>query len=233
MEHKMEWFSEEEGRITFYEEGKEWISFSVYVISGDEAEWKMNAPEIVDTIQKTGQIPDEIISKVTKSLVESFRLLWEEGFEETILVEQKGTEIWKILNSTKVVKKSYSEYMMHRVFRSGEIVAHNSDNLILTEEEDGFVCENKEKSFFCRLLPYGSALETGRGFYVCEVEVAEEKRNCGTATECLRELFCRLAEPGQVTIYLQVGSYNRPAVHLYEKLGFEVQEELCCYVTAE
>ncbi len=233
MEHNLEWFNEEEGSITFYEKGKELLSFQVFVISEEEAELKLTGLEIVETIQKIERIPDEIISKVMKCLVKSFRLLWEEGFEETILVEQKGTEFWKLLDSTDVVEEAYREYMMQRMFLPEEIAAYNSNNLILTEEEGGFLCENAEKSFFCRLLLYQGAAGTGRNFYVYEVEVAEEKRNRGIATGCLKELFGRLAEKEQVTIYLQVGSYNEPAVHLYEKLGFEVKEELCCYTAAE
>lgn len=233
MEWALEWLNDEEGKIYFFEGEEEKISFWVYVISEEEAELKLAGSEIVDTIEKTGKMSDEIISKVTECVIKSFRLLWEEGFTETILVEQKGTEFWKILSSTEVVKKSYSEYMMRRVFQPGEIAAHNSNNLSLWEDKEDFVCENKEKGFSCRLLPHEHLEEPGKRFYLYEVEVEETKRNHGIATECLKALFGRLSEQEPVTIVLQVGSYNKPAVHLYEKLGFEVQEELCCYAAEE
>ncbi len=72
-----------------------------------------------------------------------------------------------------------------------------------------------------------------RCFYLYEVEVAKNVRNTGIATKCLNRLFQMLAAEQPVTVYLQVGSYNEPAVHLYKKLGFEISEELCYYTMNE
>ena len=133
------------------------------------------------------------------------------------------------MDSTDVVQKYYSEYMMRQRFDAEKSTDCGADTLTLTEEEDCFCCENKEKTFFCRLLPYETEAVGERSFYLYEVEVEKKKRNKGVATKCLTGLFQRLAAEGPVTIYLQVGSYNEAAVHLYKKLGFRICEELCYY----
>ena len=46
---------------------------------------------------------------MTECLPGCFRLLWDEGLEEVVLVEKQGTEIEEILGSTSVVQKIYSE----------------------------------------------------------------------------------------------------------------------------
>lgn len=245
METKVCWLTSEEGEILFFEAEKEWMSFQFFVISEEEAELKLLRAEIVETTDEIKNISDEIISKMTECIVESFRLLWEEGYEETILVERKGSLFSKILDSTSVVQKMYSEYMMCCEISQTQYIVENSEywnNIDITENEDGFVCENKEGTFFCRLLPYESEGDSVRSFYLYEVEVDEAVRNQGIATACLKELFVTLSRETagnqdtgrkQVKILLQVGSYNEPAVHLYEKLGFEIYEELCYYVPEE
>lgn len=243
LKSRIQQISEEEGQILFYEGQKEWMCVQYFIISDEEAELKVVCPEIVETTDKIENIPNEIISKVTESIMESFRLLWEDGYDETILVEQKESNLWEILDSTEVVEKIYSEYMMCRSFglevsgKESLNSSDNCDNLLISEEEGGFVCESKDGAFFCRLLSHAGAKEVGRCFYLYEVEVDEAQRNRGIATKCLQQLFRQLCEKDRtsdgVTILLQVGSYNEPAVHLYEKLGFEIQEELCCYVPTE
>ena len=76
------------------------------------------------------------------------------------------------------------------------------------------------------MLPYEGESE----FYLYEVEVLEHLRNQGIATNCLQQLGSDLVKKSkgrEVTIFLQVGSYNEPAIHLYQKLGFELSEEIC------
>ena len=257
MECQLHWLTEDEGEIVFVEQKKEWLCVQFFVISEEEAELKLRRLKIVDTTDEIVNISPEIISKVTECILEAFRLLWEEGYEETILVERKGSFFSKILDSTGVVQNVYSEYMMCCEILQTQYIVQNSEywnnigtiqhrpNRLLgniTEEEDGLVCENKEGTFFCRLLPYESKGDDVQSFYLYEVEVDEAVRNQGIATACLKELFVTLSKEAagnpnaarkQVKILLQVGSYNAPAVHLYKKLGFEIYEELCCYVPEE
>lgn len=233
MKHTIKWLGEEEGSITFYEDEKEVLEFRFFVISEEEAELKLVKLQNIEAIQQKEEIPKELVQTVTNGIREAFWLLWEEGLEETVLVEQKGTNVWKLLQHMDVVETSYSEYMMQRFVSMREFGSKDTNSLYLWEEEEGLVCENSEKSFFCRLLPYQDASEHTKGYYLYEVEVAEEKRNQGIATDCLNALFAKLTEKNAVMLYLQVGSYNQPALHLYEKLGFKVQEELCYYAAAE
>ena len=233
MESSLEWLSEEDGILKLFRQGKEQAQFQVFVLGEEEAELKLICSEIVETTKKTEKVQEKIISEMTECVLESFLQLWNMGHEETSLVEQKGTRFAQILDSIPVVKKRYSEYMMQCAFVQQESFLYNSDKLKLIENEDSILCENEEGTFFCRLIPYTSQQEGERSFYLYEVEVDRKKRNRGIATNCLTELFNSLAAESAVTIYLQVGSYNEPAVHLYEKLGFQVSEELCYYTPEE
>ena len=229
----LKWTSEEEGIITISGKNNAVFTARVYVTGPEEAEFRIQDVVLLEELTVNDKKQQEIICKVTKCLNAVFELLWDAGFEEVALVEKSGSKLEEILNSTKVVQKAYSEYMMCRRLEqekstgSGEYVLH------MNPDENGYVCENEERSFFCRLLPYDSKASEEVCFYLYEVEVEEQQRNKGIATACLTELFCKLAAETPVTIYLQVGSYNEPAVHLYEKLGFEVSEEWCYYAFAE
>lgn len=231
MESSLEWLNEEEGVLTVSSHGKQQAQFQVFALGEEEAELKLIFPEIVETTKKTKEEHTKIISKMTECILEAFLQMWNIGYDETSLVEQKGTGIARILDSIPVVSCRYSEYMMQCSFVQQQSFTYNSDKLKLIKNEDSILCENTEGTFFCRLLPYAS--EQGRAFYLYEVEVDEKKRNQGIATGCLTELFKKLAAEGAVTVYLQVGSYNEPALHLYEKLGFKITEELCYYAPEE
>lgn len=245
MECQLRWLTEDEGEIVFIEQKKEWLCVRFFVISEEEAELKLQRMGIVSTTDEIVNISREVILKMTECILEAFRLLWEAGYEETVLVEQKGSLFSKMLDSTDVVEKIYSEYMMCCEIAQTQYIVENSDyqnnfdNICIIEDGDGLVCQNTEKTFFCRLLPYEGAGESVRSFYLYEVEVDEAVRNQGIATACLKELFAILSREAAgkrntaLKILLQVGSYNESAVHLYEKLGFEIYEELCCYVPEE
>ncbi|MBQ7864535.1 MAG: GNAT family N-acetyltransferase [Lachnospiraceae bacterium] len=233
MEHKLEWLSEEEGRIAFYENGEPVLTAEVFITGEEAAEFKIQDVVFDDKSTKNNNLQKEIILRMTECLPECFRLLWEEGFNEVVLVEQQGTKIAETLNSTAVVQKSYSEYMMKCHFNPQNSTDCGLDFIKLTKTEDGYVCENHEKSFVCRLLSYDTEQEEEQSFYLYEVEVKKNCRNRGVATKCLTQLFLMLSQDAPLTVYLQVGSYNEPAVHLYKKLGFEISEELGYYVLPE
>ena len=222
MEHKVEWLSEEEGRIIFLEKDNPFLTAEFFLTGEEEAEFK---------IQNIMSEKDAL--KITECILECFGLLWEEGLEEVVLVERKGTPTAKILDSAAVVQQIYSEYMMKRHIEPQASADGSFDFLVLTKNEDGYVCENKEKTFFCRLLSYEAEAAGERSFYLYEVEVGKESRNKSIATKCLTGLFSILSQEIPLTVYLQVGSYNEPAVHLYQKLEFDVSEELGYYAPVE
>lgn len=232
MKYKLEWQNEEEGILTCFDGEDFCFVVNCYVTGPEDAELQIQDIVSGQKNEKNDNLREEIILKMTECLSECFRLLWEEGYEETVLVEKNGTKFAETLNSTDVVQKCYSEYMMKRYIKTEKSTDCGLDVLNLTKEADGFCCENKEKTFFCKLLNYEANAEE-RCFYLYEVEVAENVRNKGIATKCLNRLFQMLAAEQPTMVYLQVGSYNEPAVHLYKKLGFEISEELCYYTMNE
>ena len=150
--------------------------------------------------------------------------------EEVFFVDKQGEPLMHALKEADVIEPAYREYMMKRSFSTEDIVSDSFKEIEIRAEEDSFICENKERSFFCRLLPY----QAENSFYLYEVEVLEAVRNQGIATTCLKQLFSELVKKKkEVTMYLQVGSYNEVAVHLYQKLGFELYEEICYNVIKE
>ena len=233
MENRIEWLSEEEGQVSFFDEKGPFLKSQIFITGEEEAEFRLQDVVFLADSTKNDNMRNKIITKVTACVSETFRLLWEEGFEETTLVEPKGTKMAEILDSTPVVSVVYEEYMMKCHFMLQKTTDCGPTALNLTKTADGYVCENKEKTFFCRLLSYESGHPEEACFYLYEVEVDKKKRNKGIATSCLTELFGRLGQQSAVTIYLQVGSYNEPAVHLYKKLGFETDEALCYYTMSE
>ena len=116
MEHKLEWQNEDEGILSFFENGEAVLSVEIFLASEEEAELRIQDVVFLEKTIKDDKIRQEVACKMTKYIVECFRLLWEMGYEETVLVEPKETNIAEILDSTKVVQVAYKEYMMkHRI----------------------------------------------------------------------------------------------------------------------
>lgn len=206
------WETEEEGRFIFDAEGY----WKVYKTGGESAEISLR--------ERLGEIPTEYLVR------KCFELLWEEGMEEVVLVGKKGTPEEQLLCSLTNTEYVYSEYMMKK-----EIEDRGTEEKEMTirivEEPSGFICRNSSGTFFGRLLPHPKE----NSLYLYEFEVEESMRNQGVGTRGLRQLLQDLAEweNAPEALLLQVGSYNEPAVHLYQKLGFEITEELCYYTLSE
>ncbi len=233
MDYKLEWLTEQEGRIVFFEEENTFLAAQFFITGEEEAEFRLQDIVFLEEITDIDNIPEEIIQKMTKCISECFRLLWEEGLEETVLMEDGKSKVAEILDSTEVVKLAYTEWIMKCHLEVQKSTGCGLVNLKLTKNEDGFAVENKDKSFFCRIMEYKTESVKDQKFYLYEVEVKKKKRSQGIATACLTELFQYLSKDTSVTVLLQVGSYNEPAVHLYKKLGFEVSEELRYYAMEE
>ena len=233
MEAKLEWLTEEEGQIVVFENQKNVLTAEFFVTGEEEAEFRIQDVVFEEKTAEIDKMSEEIIQEMTKYILECFRLLWAEDMEEVVLVEPQGTKMAEILDSTVVVENVYKEYMMRRYLNPQKTTDCGQSTLKLTKEENGFCCENAEHTFFCRLLEYELEKQGETCFYLYEVEVSEKKRNLGIATTCLKELFQLLSAEAPVVIFLQVGSYKEPAVHLYHKLGFEISEALCYYAATE
>lgn len=219
--HQLTFFNEEEGAIAFFEEGKELFRFSVYPFEGGEAEVKAQNVGLLEEIEECDIIPEIITRKVTKCVMTLFAVMEEAGFTETLILTEKATKLEEILGSTGVVQKAYSELMMYLPSENVETTRScgKREEVIRYEQtEEGYICRNADRSFFAKVARYGD------GWYVYEVEVRYDRRRIGIATACMGILAERFLQ-----LYLQVGSYNEPAVRLYEKLGFQVIEDLCYY----
>ena len=233
MEQKLEWQNEQEGQITFFEDDKVFMTVEVFVSLEEVAELKILDIVFPEESAECDKNCEKIISKMMNCIETAFSTLWEEGFEETVLVAEQGTKIADIYNSTKVVQKAYSECMLKLLFDPKKSTDCGQQVFPGPEDEDGILYENADKTFSCKIIAFEPDENGETVVYLHGVEVEETKRNQGIATACLTGLFRQLAEKTPVTVHLQVGSYNKPAWHLYHKMGFQVSEEIGYYVLAE
>ena len=210
--HQLTFLNEEEGVLSFFEDGKEILRFSVYPFEDGETEVKAQNVGILEEIQEFDIIPEIVIRKITKCIIGLFDSMEEAGFTETLILAEKATKLEEILHSTDVVRKAYSELMMYLPPENAETTrscGEREEVIRYEQTEEGYICRNADRSFFAKVARYRD------GWYVYEVEVRYDKRRTGIATACMGILTERFLQ-----LYLQVGSYNEPAVRLYEKLGF-------------
>lgn len=212
---------EETAILSFLEGKKEILRLEVYPMGEEEAQ--IEAAQVQQYLEPlyTGEKQEIVTRKVTEMIREALDNLRMRGFETVWFALKKGNALEKILDSTKVVPKMYSEYMLCRhgtVEKEENCDSAAGETVCCRITESGYEVSNREGTFFCRLSPFRG------GFYVYEVEVVEKERRKGIATTCMTELMQKFPD-----LYLQVGSYNVPAVRLYEKLKFEMIEEVCFY----
>ena len=231
MKYQLHWNSEDEGSLVFLEAGTEWLSLDIFIV-WEEAEIVINHGIVVEELKKEEEISGKLLDKLAYCVEKMYSILLKKGIEEVFFVEKKKEPVIQALKEANIIEYAYSEYMMKRKFNSENILRENIFELEEKEDERSFVYENKENGFFCRLLPY----KEKNSFYLYEVGVVEHLQNKGIATKGLLQLASDLvkkSEEGDVIFSLQVGSYNEPALHLYEKLGFEVFEEICYNIVKE
>ena len=233
MEHKLEWQNEREGKITFYEKETVFMTVEVFISLEEEAELRILDIVIPEESTENDKNREEVISKMMKCIETCFSVLWDEGFPETILVEEQGTKIADIYNSTDVVQKVYSECMLKLKFDPQVSTDCGQPVFAGPEDEDGILYENADKTFSCKIIAFEPDENGEKVVYLHGVEVEKNKRNKGIATACLTGLFRQLAENASITVHLQVGSYNEPAWHLYHKMGFQIFEEIGYYALEE
>lgn len=93
------------------------------------------------------------------------------------------------------------------------------------EKSQVFCGYSKPDGFYigtCSLLPYDDSR-----YYLYHVEIQEKLRGKGWGKSLLSAVLAQLPEKAQV--FLQVASWNEPAVNLYEKTGFRITETLSYY----
>jgi len=233
MEYKLEWQNETEGQICFYEKEAVFLNVEVFITLDEVAEFRILDIVVPEESAEIDKNHEEIILKMTECIKKCFLLLWEKGFQETVLVEEQGTKIADILNSTNVVRKAYSECMLTLRFDPQRTTDCGQPVFSGPEDEDGILYENADKTFSCKIIAFAPEKNGEAVVYLHGVEVKKKERNKGIATACLTGLFRQLAGNTPITVHLQVGSYNKPAWHLYHKMGFCISEEIGYYTMAK
>ena len=88
-----------------------------------------------------------------------------------------------------------------------------TENIFLVAEENDSICG---------YIGMYQALDEGE---ITNVAVSPEKRGQGIGSLLIEKALCIAKEQGIVQVILEVRVSNQPAIHLYEKTGFE-----CCGV---
>lgn len=99
-----------------------------------------------------------------------------------------------------------------------------------SKEDVARIQADPEQSFFVT-TPYGEChfRRKGQDAYIYGILTYKRFQNKGYAFLMLKELFSYLGESGAENVFLEVSSQNIPAVKLYKKLGFKVNERLSYY----
>lgn len=230
MKLSLTWKTEDEGIAVFRQNGKEICRFFVYAMDEDTAELLLNPSAGLRKAE------EETVCKVRECLLMLDSALKEEGFANCYFtVEERcpAAKIFHALVSDGAARKAYSEFMLKRFSKeteAGPKEAEKSEErkLSIQQSEDEILCTRTDQKglFSCRLRPYRD------GYYIYGVFVREDMRGRGIATDAMGELLARMdelpkAESGN--LYLQVGSYNEPAVRLYRQFGFETETEFGYY----
>lgn len=84
-----------------------------------------------------------------------------------------------------------------------------NDTLFLVAEENDSICG------------YGGVVMAADEGDITNVAVAKQCRNQGIGRMLIAELIHRTEEVGVSRLFLEVRASNQPAIHLYQKMGFE------------
>lgn len=224
MKLSLVWKEEEEGVAVFWRLGKEFCRIFIYVAEEDMAELLL---EPSSGLEAAGE---KAVSEMEKCIRMLDSALKKEGFAEYYFVAEERSPaagIFHALSLAGDVEKAYSEFMLKRLPKKAE--EFKERNLSMEQSEQEILCTraDEEGLFSCRLRPYKD------GCYIYGVLVREDMRGRGIGTAAMRELLARIDElPAAAAtggLYLQVGSYNEPAVRLYRGLGFETETEFVYY----
>lgn len=248
MRVKLSWMDEEEGMASFYRWRNRLLCVRIHVMGETQAELSFD-----EEIREIDEISEKVIFEMTKFLKKIQKRLRRENLTDILLpaeAESKAAAALWELHSTGVVEYDCSEYMLKKQCNPKEYVAKEGLPLDDTECPQSKTLsilpgKNENDYFSCRVAPYLD------GCYLYEISVREDMQNQGIGTAAMKELMQRAREIMQVnrcggqtadspagladngnspgSFYLQVSSKNPRALHLYRKLGFQTQTELCYF----
>lgn len=224
MRLSLTWKEEEEGVAVFRQFGREFCRVFIYATEEDTAELLLEPSPKLETAGK------KAVSKLRKCIALLDAALKKDGFTEYYFVAEErspAAKFFHALSSAGAVERAYSEFMLKRLPKKEEGFCER--NLSIEQSEQEIICTRTEEEglFSCRLRPYRD------GCYIYGVLVREDMRGKGIGTAAMRELLARTDElPAAAAtggLYLQVGSYNEPAMRLYRGLDFETETEFVYY----
>ncbi len=224
MKLSLTWKEEEEGVAVFRQFGKEFCRIFVYATEEGTAELLLGPSPKLEALK------EKAVSKLRKCIVLLDTALKKDGFTEYYFVAEERSPaagIFHALDLAGEVERAYSEFMLKRIPKKEEGI--KEQNLSIEQSEQEILCTraDEEGLFSCRIRPYRD------GCYIYGVSVREDMRGKGIGTAAMKELLARIDELPTAAamggLYLQVGSYNKPAMRLYQGLDFKAETEFVYY----
>lgn len=144
-----------------------------------------------------------------------------------------ATNTLKALEATYWYQEHFMELTLTRLEKSGFLKDENSNDITITSKRDGFnnqICYQ----FMKDQMPIGACyLELQKDCaYFYGFEISKPLRGQGLGRDCLTLFLSHYASMPErkERIYLQVSNQNLPAMALYKKAGFIIQESLSYYL---
>lgn len=95
------------------------------------------------------------------------------------------------------------------------IDAANFQAMLQRSDYSFFIIENEKIA-----VGYVSLLEIKPELELIRIAILPNYRNQGFAYQYLKIIFAEYTKLGFDTVFLEVSASNKPAIHLYEKIGF-------------
>lgn len=195
------------------------IAADVFFMGDGTAEVKLldEAVEAVKSEKAKYKKIDSFAAAVSKALKKR-------DIHKAYITADRNSVVDKALDAGKKAAYDYSEYMYKLEASPEKTPEETTDSCIILdtknaedtdfEQKNAIVVRSREAGVFsAKIMPYMD------GMYVYEVEVNEKLRHQGHGTRHMEALMAAFSD---APIYLQVSSKNKPAIGLYQKLGFKV-----------
>ncbi|MDD4984054.1 MAG: GNAT family N-acetyltransferase [Candidatus ainarchaeum sp.] len=129
------------------------------------------------------------------------------------------------INDWKDIKKLYNEWRTENTFAVPEVILSNGQAKKRTTQliEDGINFAGELNGRVVGLIEssIGKLPKTNHTLYVSQLNVLKDYRRNGIASKLLKKLLSVAKQKKIKLIYLNIVSTNKPAIRLYEKLGFK------------
>lgn len=205
------WKTDEEAKVSCRRFGKTVAMGQLYAVGEDAAE------VVWQTLPGQTRTVDRLLCGVKKKAAAC-------GLPVCSFPAEEPSAADDALKAAGAVRYDCTEYLLKWEPSVQQQAVFAPEAVLLRQQEEGETkriqgIRDGASVFSARLAPYRD------GSYLYEVEVPDGLRNQGIGTAALRQILLRQRTP----VYLQVGSYNERALHLYRKLGFRTETGLNYY----